>query len=132
MNKTIISRIILLMLLFAGTVSAQETNKIYIGDLRGMKSSTFDMPINVDNTNNNIVAAQMEVRVPYGLTLNTSVTTLNDQRIDGHRLRSTLVSSASSEGQYSVYRFMLLSPTNSSTNCFLTSLSERALTVSST
>ena len=99
MNKTIISRIILLMLLFAGTVSAQETNKIYIGDLRGMKSSTFDMPINVDNTNNNIVAAQMEVRVPYGLTLNTSVTTLNDQRIDGHRLRSTLVSSASSEGQ---------------------------------
>ena len=112
MNKTIISRIILLMLLFAGTVSAQETNKIYIGDLRGMKSSTFDMPINVDNTNNNIVAAQMEVRVPYGLTLNTSVTTLNDQRIDGHRLRSTLVSSASSEGQYSVYRFMLLSPTN--------------------
>lgn len=118
MNKNIISRIILLMLLITGTASAQEVNKLYIGDLRAMKSTTIDMPINVENTNPNIVAAQFEVRVPYGITLATQTTEpyvkMNAIRTEDHRVRTKRVSTASSEGNYSVYRFMLLSPTNKS------------------
>ena len=112
MNNNIISRIILLMLLITGTASAQEVNKLYIGDLRAMKNLTFDMPVYVENTNPNIVAAQMEVRVPYGMELDINSVSTNAQRTGDHRLRTTCLSSATGEGEYSSYRLMLISPTN--------------------
>ena len=95
MKKTIKSRICnqvchvasLAFLLFAATASAQEVNKIYVGDVNACMEEQFYVPVYLENTRDDITAVQFDIELPnsditYGF--NSSSVKLNSERIDGH------------------------------------------------
>ena len=89
MNKTIITHIILLMLLATGSASAQEVNKLYLGDVSQSMEQTVYVPVYLDNASDQVTAVQFDIELPSGLTFtnfSTSYITLNSERIDGHTI----------------------------------------------
>ena len=45
---------------------AQDNNRLQLGEAAAKVGTTFDLPVNLENTNPNIVAAQFELTVPQG------------------------------------------------------------------
>ena len=96
---------VLLLLLLATGVQAQNANRLSIPGLTGAEGTTINLPIEMDNMNTEIVAMQFDLSVPAGvLTLNTSAITLSE-RCEDH----TVVASMEGNG---VYKVMVYSPTN--------------------
>ncbi len=106
--KRFYSYILIMCLALAWSSSAlgQDVNRLYLGDISAMVSTSVDMPVYVENTNPNITAIQFNVTVPEGVTLSTSNSdyTLESTRVVDHRVRGTKLAAS--------YRYILLSPTN--------------------
>ncbi len=100
---------LLLMVLTAVTVTAQEVNKLYLGDVTGMKSRSVDVPVYVENTSVNISALQFDVVMPKGVTLKTGSyeAVLDQNRVADHQVRMSILT-----GKERTYRVMLLSAGN--------------------
>ena len=97
MNKTIISRIssqvshalgVAILLILAAPTYAQETNKLYLGDVTAEMGQQFYVPVYLENTSNDITAVQFDIDLPnsniYFNNFSSSNITLNSERIDGH------------------------------------------------
>lgn len=106
MERTIQTlRVLSLLLLVTAGIQAQEVNRLFVPDMTGVENSTITLPINLSNTNADIVAMQFELSVPHNaMVLNTSKVVLTDRK-DDH----TLALSSLGLGRY---RFMVYSPSN--------------------
>ena len=100
------------MLFFAATATAQDINKIYLGDISGMMSSSVDIPVYVENTSQSITAVQFDIKTPEGVTLtnNSSKNIVDLNRCNDHKIQVRALS-ASVYGA-NRYRVIMLSPTN--------------------
>lgn len=100
---------LVLLLGSAATAAAQEVNKLYVGDVTGMKSRSVDVPVYVDNTSVNIAALQFDVIVPEGVTIQTasSYAVVDKTRTADHQVRVRQLT-----GKTRTYRIMLVSPGN--------------------
>lgn len=106
MERTIQTlRVLFLLLLVTAGIQAQEVNRLFVPDMTGVENSTITLPINLSNTNADIVAMQFELSVPHNaMVLNTSKVVLTDRKND-----HTLALSSLGLGRY---RFMVYSPSN--------------------
>ena len=107
MKKFRLLNLVVSLLLLATGVTAQDVNKLSLGDASCMKGLSIDLPLYLENTNPAIVALQFDMSVPDGATISTSSldskaepTRTVDHRINVRKLPS---------GQY---RVIMLSPTN--------------------
>ena len=101
-----------LMLLMAVSATAQESNKLYLGDVSGMLSLPVDLPFYVENTSDAIVALQADVIMPQGMTLQTSESyvTYDKTRLADHRVSVNKLSESAFGAR--TYRVIMLSATN--------------------
>ena len=96
---------------------AQENNWLNLGGVTAKVGTSFDLPVSMDNINNDIVAVQFELTLPQGVTLKTvenssdetRYITKEPNRLIDHTVRVKLISTSSSG--YS-YRVMMVSPEN--------------------
>lgn len=95
------------MLLSAVAATAQDVNRLYLGEMVGMKSSSLDMPVYLDNTSPGIVAFQFDLKVPDGVTVSQSSSANKPDGIRAvdHRVNVRKLSDGT-------YRVIMLSPTN--------------------
>lgn len=107
MKKFSLLNLVVALLLLATGATAQDVNKLSLGDASCMKGLSIDLPLYLENTNPAIVALQFDMSVPEGATISTTSsdskaepTRTVDHRINVRRLPS---------GQY---RVIMLSPTN--------------------
>ena len=107
MKKFRLLNLVVALLLFATGATAQDVNKLSLGDASCMKGLSIDLPLYLENTDPAIVALQFDMSVPEGATISTTSsdskadpTRTVDHRINVRRLPS---------GQY---RVIMLSPTN--------------------
>jgi len=115
-NKRILT-LLAAMLLTALATWAQDNNRLQLGDVAAKVGTTFDLPVNLENTNPNIVAAQFELTVPQGVTLKsvenssdeTRYITKEPNRLNDHVVRVKQIGTESSGYRY---RVMMLSPEN--------------------
>ena len=96
---------------------AQDNNRLQLGEAAAKVGTTFDLPVNLENTNPNIVAAQFELTVPQGVTLKTVENSSDETRYitkEPNRLidHSVRVKQIGSESSGYRYRVMMLSPGN--------------------
>ena len=96
---------------------AQENNWLNLGGVTAKVGTSFDLPVSMDNINNDIVAVQFELTLPQGVTLKTVENSSDEtryitkapNRLIDHTVRVKLISTSSSG--YS-YRVMMVSPEN--------------------
>ncbi len=107
MKKFSLLNLVVALLLLATGATAQDVNKLSLGDASCMKGLSIDLPLYLENTDPAIVALQFDMSVPEGATISTTSTDSKadptrtvDHRINVRRLPS---------GQY---RVIMLSPTN--------------------
>ena len=107
MKKFSLLNLVVALLLLATGATAQDVNKLSLGDASCMKGLSIDLPLYLETTDPAIVALQFDMSVPEGATISTTSTDSKadptrtvDHRINVRRLPS---------GQY---RVIMLSPTN--------------------
>ena len=96
---------------------AQDNNRLQLGEVTAKVGTNFDLPVCMENTNPNIVAAQFELTMPQGVTLKTVGNSSDDvryitkepNRLIDHTVRVKQIGSESSGYRY---RVMMLSPGN--------------------
>lgn len=98
---------LIIAVLFAFGATAQETNKISLGDVSGMKGMSIYLPVYLENTNPSIVATQMDVAVPEGVSMSTATYEhkMEDTRKVDHKINVRRLANGN-------YRIIMLSPTN--------------------
>lgn len=103
-----ISSLLLVALLLALPVRAQDENTLRVGDVSAMMSTSVYIPVYLENSNPNVTAVQLDLTVPDGVTMETSASYLKTEvtRVADHRVR------AIRQGSTQTYRYILLSPTN--------------------
>lgn len=108
MKTNRISIVLMLLMLVASPAVAQDVNRLYVGDVSAMMSTSVDVPVYLENSNPNIVAVQMDITVPDGVTLETSASYLKTEptRVADHRVKGIRNSNTQT------WRYILLSPTN--------------------
>lgn len=94
---------LLALVLLAVRAEAQDTNKLYIPDVTGLRGETISLPVNMDNTSE-ITAVQFTLEVPSGVTLDMQTVSLSERKNDH------VVTAHPMGGNK--YMFMLYSPTN--------------------
>lgn len=112
MKLSRITHFIAAMLLLTLEAAAQDVNKLYLGDVTGMKSRSVDVPLYVENTNPDVAALQFDIAVPAGVTLSTTSSDciIDYTRSTDHRMSVRALTSSES-GR--TYRIIMLSPMNS-------------------
>ena len=107
MKKFSLLNLVVAMLLLATGATAQDVNKLSLGDASCMKGLSIDLPLYLENTDPAIVALQFDMSVPEGATISTTSTDskADPTRTVDHRINVRQLSS----GQY---RVIMLSPTN--------------------
>ena len=112
MKLSRITHFIAAMLLLTLEAAAQDVNKLYLGDVTGMKSRSVDVPLYVENTNPDVAALQFDIAVPAGVTLSTTSSDciIDYTRATDHRMSVRALTSSES-GR--TYRIIMLSPMNS-------------------
>ncbi|MCR4612662.1 MAG: hypothetical protein K5778_01530 [Bacteroidaceae bacterium] len=106
--KTFRISFLLALLLMGLHAVAQDVNRLRVGDVSAMMSTSVYVPIYLENTNPSVTAVQLDLTVPDGVTMETSASYLKteDTRVADHRVR------AIRQGSTQTYRFILVSPTN--------------------
>ena len=112
MKLSRITHFIAAMLLLTLEAAAHDVNKLYLGDVTGMKSRSVDVPLYVENTNPDVAALQFDIAVPAGVTLSTTSSDciIDYTRSTDHRMSVRALTSSES-GR--TYRIIMLSPMNS-------------------
>lgn len=107
MKKFSLLNLVVALLLLATGATAQDVNKLSLGDASCMKGLSIDLPLYLENTDPAIVALQFDMSVPEGATISTTSTDskADPTRTVDHRINVRLLPS----GQY---RVIMLSPTN--------------------
>ncbi|MBQ8695097.1 MAG: hypothetical protein IJ513_05570 [Bacteroidaceae bacterium] len=107
MKKFSLLNLVVALLLLATGATAQDVNKLSLGDASCMKGLSIDLPLYLENTDPAIVALQFDMSVPEGATISTTSTDskADPTRTVDHRINVRQLSS----GQY---RVIMLSPTN--------------------
>ena len=106
--KTFRTLFLLAWLLIGQTAVAQDVNRLYAGDVSAMKSTSVYVPVYLENTNPNVVAVQLDLVVPEGVTMETSASYIKTEstRVVDHRVK------ALGNSSMRTYRYILMSPTN--------------------
>ena len=76
--------LLLLLLLTATITIAQDVNHLYVPHVKGIKGTTINLPVCLDNTRSDIVGMQWDIITPEGITLQTESVALNADRKADH------------------------------------------------
>ena len=74
MKKFSLLNLVVALLLLATGATAQDVNKLSLGDASCMKGLSIDLPLYLENTDPAIVALQFDMSVPEGATISTTST----------------------------------------------------------
>ena len=79
--------LIIAILLTAISIQAQEVNKLYIQDIEADAGNNFEIPVYLQNTNQNITGIQFTMSIPTGIKFDTSKAILSE-RTKNHKITS--------------------------------------------
>lgn len=96
---------LLLLWLAAIKLQAQEANKLFVPDLTAAEGAEITVPVNLSNTNTDIVAMQFDLYVPREAMVTDLANIVLSERKDDH----VVVTKQLSDGRYQV---MVYSPAN--------------------
>jgi hypothetical protein len=97
--------LLLLLLLTATITIAQDVNRLYVPHVKGIKGTTINLPVCLDNTRSDIVGMQWDITTPEGITLKTESVVLNADRKADH----AVTAEDHGDGRYTIIVF---SPSN--------------------
>ncbi len=97
--------LVALLSLLTLCIHAQNSNRLFVPDLSGVKSTAITVPVNLSNTTTDVVALQFNITLPAeALTIDPASVSLTDRAAD-HQIVASSVSA-------DTYKVMVYSPTN--------------------